>query len=246
MMQSLPYGNFKWVENFTQNFKWDVANDSEKGYILEVDLQYPQTLHDSHQDLPFCCEHKAPPGSKDKKLLITLDDKIKYIIHYRNLKQALDHGLILLKIHRILEFSQSNWLKKYIDLNSDMRKAAKNDFEKNLFKLINNAVYGKTMENVRKRIDVKLVTKWEGRYGAEALISKPNFSYNTIFDDNLIGIKLKQVVVTMHKPIYIGFCVLDLSKTYMYEFHYDFMKGNLKIIVKFCTWIQMVSFMKLK
>lgn len=232
MTQYLPYGGFQWVENFNENFNWDVADDSAEGYILEVDLDYPENVHDDHNDLPFCPEHKVPPGSKQAKLLTTLDSKSRYVIHYRYLRQALSHGLILRKIHRILKFKQSNWLQRYIDLNSELRKGAKNEFEKNLFKLMNNAVYGKTMEDVRKRMDMKLVTKWPGRYGAEAYIAKPNFNSRVIFEENLVAIKLDRVQVIMNKPIYVGFCVLDLSKTCLYAFHFDFMrpKTNAKLL----------------
>ncbi|XP_051171108.1 uncharacterized protein LOC127287984 [Leptopilina boulardi] len=213
MVQALPYGGFEWVKNIDNTFNFNIPDDSPFGYILEVDLDYPHELHNSHSDLPFCPEHSKPPGSKQSKLLTTLLPKQKYIIHYRALKQALAHGIKLNHIHRILKFKQSTWLKSYIDFNTMMRTNAKNEFGKNLFKLMNNAVYGKTMENVRKHVDVKLVTKWEGRYGAEALISKPNFHTRAIFNDNLIAVELTKTEVFMNKPIYIGLSVLDISKT---------------------------------
>jgi len=133
--QPLPQGNFEWC-NVESNFSFDVPDDSSFGYILEVDLEYPEEIHDAHRDLPFCSEHKCAPESNQKKLMTTLDDKERYVIHYRALKQALQHGLRLKKIHRALKFQQSPWLKKYIDLNSEMRKHAKNEFEKMLFKLL--------------------------------------------------------------------------------------------------------------
>ena len=107
MTQYLPYGGFKWVDITTC---WDVPDDSRVGYILEVDLMYPDHLHELHQDLPFCPENKTPPGSKEPRLLTTLYMKERYVIHYRNLKQALKHGLVLTRIHRILQFNQSPWL----------------------------------------------------------------------------------------------------------------------------------------
>ena len=212
MTEPLPYGGFIWVEN-VDDMDFYISDNADFGYFVEVDLKYPETLHDAHKDLPFCAEHMVPPGSKQHKLMTTLHDKQRYVLHYRALKQALKHGLVLVKIHRDIQFKQSPWLKKYIDLNSAKRKEAKNEFEKMLFKLFNNAVYGKMMENERKRVDVKLVTKWNGRYGAEALISKSNFHSSDIFDENLVAVQLFRTEICIRKPIYIGLSVLDLSKT---------------------------------
>ena len=226
MMESLPTSQFQWIEIFDNRF-WDVAEDSEVGYFLEVDLEYPQHLHNQHSDLPFCPEHRVPPGAKLSKLLTTLYKKEKYVLHHRVLQQVLRHGLVLSKVHRALKFKQSPWLRPYIDYNSAKRKEAKNEFEKMLYKLFNNAVYGKTIESERKRVDVKLVNKWEGRYGAEALISKPNFHSCSIFDENLVGIQLNRTSIMIKKPIYVGLAVLKISKTCLYRFHYDFMKKQL-------------------
>ncbi|XP_051153676.1 uncharacterized protein LOC127276959 [Leptopilina boulardi] len=223
MAQSLPYGGFKWVENVDDSFNFHVPDDSPVGYILEVDLEYPKDIHDTHKDMPFCAENKKPPLLKQEKLLTTLMPKEKYVIHYRTLKQVVANDIKTVKIHRVLQFKQSTWLKPYIDYNTMMRTNAKNDFEKNLFKLMNNAVYGKTMENVRKHVDIKLVTKWFGRYGAEALISRPNFKSRAIFDEDLVAIELRKVEVLLNKPIYVGLSVLDISKTLIYDFHYGYM-----------------------
>jgi len=125
MCQYLPCGGFTWVN--PELIDWNVADDSPIGYILEVDLEYPDHLHDRLNDLPFCPEFKAPPGSKQPKLLATLYGKERYIIHYRHLRQALLHGLVLVRTHRALQFDQSPWIKRYIDLNTDMRKNAKNE-----------------------------------------------------------------------------------------------------------------------
>ncbi|XP_051168414.1 uncharacterized protein LOC127286143 [Leptopilina boulardi] len=235
MVQSLPYGGFKWEENVNNDFDFNVPDDGPIGYILEVDLDYPDHLHDKHSDFPFCPERSKPPGSKEQKLLTTLLPKRKHVLHYRALKQAIANGLILVKIHRVLKFEQSTWLKSYIDFNTMRRTNASNEFEKNLFKLMNNAVFGKTMENVRKHVDIKLVTKWEGRYGAEALISKPNFHSRTIFNENLVAVELRKMEVLMNKPLYIGLSMLDVSKTLIYDFHYDYMLKkydvkNLKLL----------------
>ncbi|XP_051159269.1 uncharacterized protein LOC127280359 [Leptopilina boulardi] len=223
MAQALPIGGFKWIANPDETFDFNVPDDSSVGYMLEVDLEYPESLHDSHKDLPFCAVNAKPPMSKQEKLLTTLLPKEKYVMHYRALKQALGNGLKLVKIHRVLQFNQSQWLKPYIDYNTAMRTTAKNEFEKNLFKLMNNAVYGKTMENVRKHVDIKLVTHWFGRYGAEALISRPNFHSRAIFDEDLVAIELRKTEVLLNKPIYVGLSVLDVSKTLVYDFHYSYM-----------------------
>ncbi|KYN22644.1 hypothetical protein ALC57_04951 [Trachymyrmex cornetzi] len=213
----------RWVDD-VHNFDFTaIALDSQTGYILEVDLEYPQHLHDAHTDLPFCPTREIPPGKRHDKLLATLCDKQRYVIHYRNLQQCTRHDLRIAKIHRILQFTQSPWLRDYIELNTKFRTIAKNDFEKNLYKLMNNAVFGKTMENVRDRVDVKLLTKWEGRYGAEAMIAKPNFHSRSVFSENLVAIELRKLEVKFDKPIYVGMCILDISKTCLYEFHHEYM-----------------------
>ncbi|XP_071576328.1 uncharacterized protein [Temnothorax nylanderi] len=148
MCQPLPYADFQWVEDVS-NFDFSaIALDSPTGYILEVDLEYPENKHDAHADLPFCPTRDKPPGKQQEKLLATLYDKKRYVIHYRNLQQCTHHGLRVTKIHRVLQFAQSAWLRTYIELNTKFRTLAKNEFEKNLYKLMNNAVFGKTMENV--------------------------------------------------------------------------------------------------
>ncbi|KYN09117.1 hypothetical protein ALC57_18748, partial [Trachymyrmex cornetzi] len=222
-LRPLPYADFRWVDD-VHNFDFTtITLDSQTGYILEVDLEYPQHLHDAHTDLPFCPTREKPPGKRDDKLLATLCDKQRYVIHYRNLQQCTRHGLRIAKIHRILQFTQSPWLRDYIELNTKFRTMAKNDFEKNLYKLMNNAVFGKTMENVRYRVDVKLLTKWKGRYGAEAMIAKPNFHSRSVFSENLVAIELRKLEVKFDKPIYVGMCILDISKTCLYEFHHKYM-----------------------
>ncbi|RLU18088.1 hypothetical protein DMN91_010331 [Ooceraea biroi] len=222
MCQPLPRGEFRWVEDVSTFNVHAIPSDSPTGYILEVDLEYPRHLHDAHADLPFCPTREAPPDKRQEKLLATLCDKQRYVIHYRTLQQCTRRGLRVARIHRTLEFAQSAWLRDYIELNTAFRTRATNDFEKNLYKLMNNAVFGKTMENVRNRVDVKLVTRWEGRYGAEALISRPNFHSRSVFGENL-AVELRRLKATFNRPIYVGMCILDISKTRLYEFHYDYM-----------------------
>ena len=136
-------------------------------------MLYPKELHDLHSDLPL-----VPENEKLPKLLTTLYDKERYVVHYTNLKQYLKKGLKLEKIHKVLEFDQSDWLKVYIDFNTTIRTKATSDFEKDFFKLMNNSVFGKTMENIRNRVDIKLCSDEEK---AEKLIAKPTFESVTIF-----------------------------------------------------------------
>ena len=119
---------------------------------MEVDVKYPKRLHELHSDLPFLSERMEV--NKCKKLVCNLFNKKKYVVHINALKQALNHGLKFKKIHRVIEFNQEAWLKPYINMNTELRKAVKNDFEKDLFKLMNNSVFRKTMENIRKHRDI--------------------------------------------------------------------------------------------
>ena len=137
----------------------------------------------------------------------------------RALKQALNNGLKLKKVHRVIRFMQKAWLKPYIDMNTKLRKEAKSEFEKDFFKLMNNSVFRKTMKNVRKHRDIKLVTTEEKRI---KLVSEPN--YHTAKHFNLLVIKMKKTKVKMNKPVYLGISILDISKILMYEFWYDYLK----------------------
>ena len=168
---------------------------------------------------------------KCNKLLCNLFNKKKYVVHINSLKQALNHGLKFKKIHRVIEFNQKEWLKPYIDMNTELRKAAKNGFEKDLFKLMNNSVFGKTMENMGNHRDIKLVTTDKKR---SKLVSEPNYhTINLISEDSSI-IEMKKTKVKMNKPIYLGLSILEISKTLMYEFWYDYMIPKYGNKVKLC------------
>ena len=173
MSQKLPVSGFKWekdMSKFTKEFIKNYDEDSNKGYILEVNVKYNKRLHDLHSDLPF--SPKRMKIDKCKKLVCNLYNKKNYAVHIRSLKQGLNHELILEKVHRVIQFNQEAWLKSYIDMNTELRKKAKNDFEKDFFKLMNNAVFGKTMENMRKHRDIKLVKTDRRR---NQLVSEPNY-----------------------------------------------------------------------
>ena len=164
MSQKLAVNSFKWAKHlskFKDIFIKSYDENSDKGYFLEVDIDYPKKLFDLHKDLPFLLERKKV--NKVEKLICNIENKEKYVMHIKVLKQALNRGLVLKKVHRVIQFNQKNWLKPYIDINTKLRKEAKNDFEKDFFKLMNNSVFRKTMENVRKHRDIKLVTTDEKR-----------------------------------------------------------------------------------
>ena len=144
--------------------------DSDKGYIFEVDLEYPKHLHELHSDRPFLPERMKT--NKYKKLACNLYDKNNYVVHIKTLKRALNHGLILKKVHRVIQFNQEAWLKEYIDMHTELRKKTHNDFEKDFFKLMNNSVFGKTMENARNHGDIGLVTTNKKR---NQLVSELNY-----------------------------------------------------------------------
>ena len=152
---------------------------------------------------------------KCKKLVFNLRNRKKYDVHIKSLKQALNHGLKLKKIHRIIEFNQEAWRKPYIGMNTELRKLAKYDFVKDLFKLMNNSVFGKTMENIRKHRDIKLVTTDKTR---RILVSEPNYHTINYISEDLLIIEMNKTKVKMNKPIYLGLSILEISKLLMYEF----------------------------
>ncbi|KAL4092514.1 hypothetical protein QTP88_027013 [Uroleucon formosanum] len=209
----------------------DLDDNSPIGRIYEVNVSYPKNLHDVHNDLPFLPQNGIPAGSKVKKLMATFKRKTNYVIHYRNLQQAIANGLIVEKVHRVVQFDQSPWLAEYISLNTEMRKNATNEFEREFFKLMNNAVFGKTIESVRKRIQMELVSN-DRRL--QKLINKCTFKHSTSYNENLNAVSLENKIIEFSKPIYIGFSVLDISKTLMYDYHYNIMKkhygDNIKLM----------------
>ena len=224
MTEKLPTHGFKWLSSGEMEnlFNNQIVQVWEKTpCILEVDLEYPEKLHDSHNDYPLCPE-RVECKNKVEKLIPNLRDKKNYVIHYKNLMQCLKLGMELKKIHRGIRFVESEWMKLYIDTNVNLRAQAKNNFEKDFFKLMNNSVFGKTMENIRNRVVVKLVNTKEK---LKKLVAKPNFKGPPkIFNENLISVHMKKTSLTMNKPVYLGMCILDLSKVIMFDFHYKYIK----------------------
>ena len=250
MCKPLPTGNFKWNSSKQNDELLKSLAEIPKGrsplegMILEVDLEYPAELHDHHNDYPLApqslkieCDwqsdycramrdkHNIPTGVVPK-LVTTLCNKTKYVLHYENLVLYLSLGMKLTKIHRALSFDQSQWLKPYADFNTQRRKEAKSrgdEFGVIFFKLMNNSVFGKTMENIRKRVDVRLVTSEKQMI---KISSKPTFASSKIFNENLVAVRRVKERLLMNKPIYVGMSILDLSKCLMYDFHYDYVKAR--------------------
>ena len=229
MSQALPVDGFRWLEkeefeHLNINY---VSDDSEDGYILEVDLDYPSELHDRHTEYPLApekmkvtedmlspyakqlLEELEPKETSTEKLIPNLHSKEKYVIHYRNLKLYLSLGMKLTKIHRVMTFKQQPWLKAYIDFNTQKRKMANNEFEKDFFKLMNTAVFGKAMENLRKRLLIQLVNN---QSKARRLTSKPTFHPFRIFNEDIVAVHMLKQRLYLNRPIYVGFSILTYQR----------------------------------
>ena len=250
MIQKLPYRNLRWDDKITEE---DIINfdNGRTGYILEVDLEYPKELHDLHNDYPLAPEvmnvkanmlsekqveiyklihgSKEPKDEKTKKLTLNLNDKNKYVVHIRTLQFYLKHGLKLKKIHRAIKFEQKEILKPYIAFNTEKRKNARNDFEKDIFKLLNNAVFGKTMEDKRKHFDFEIVSD-ERRF--MKCVNNPSFKHSHIINENLVGVEKQKPKLKLDKPIFIGMSIPDLSKQHMCRFYYDVMKPKYGVNIR--------------
>jgi len=219
MSQPLPVGDFGWMDEKEKENWFEFPNQECRGCILEVHLEYPKGLHDLHNDYPLAPERLMV--NRVEKLISNLGDKKNYVLHYRNLKQYLDMGLKLTKIHRGISFFEDAWLKPYIDLNTQLRNKASNKFEIDFFKLMNNSVFGKTMENIRNRVNVHLVNSQKSLKHYSA---KPNFHHLATFDENLVAVNMKKTELVFDKLVYLGMSILDISKALMYDFHYNYVK----------------------
>ena len=244
MSQYLPEKNFSWDDEFTTDkdmntIKEKIMNlkdDASTGYIFDVNLEYPPHLHDLHNEFPLCPEQllikdewlsdqqldmkkNLQFSGKSKKLCLTLFDKNNYVTHYRNLKFYLQQGVIIKRINNVLKFDQSPWLKPYIMLNTQLRQNATSKFEENFAKLMNNSVYGKTVENTRKYVHTKLATNQQD---VDKILKSPLVSKWKIYHEDLACFQLFQNSVVLNKPRYVGLTVLELSKLLMYDFHYNY------------------------
>ena len=261
MIQKLPYKNLKWDTKITEDDILNYANGNT-GYILEVDVEYPKELHDLQKDYPMAPEimnvkadmlsdkqvaiyeilnKKKPKDEKTNRLILNFKDKEKYVVHIRTLQFYLERGLKLKKIHRAIKFSQKEILKPYIEFNTDKRKNANNDFEKDVYKLMNNAVFGKTMEDKRKHLEFEIASD-ETRF--MKCVNNPSFTHSHIISDNLVGVEKQKAQLKLDKPIFIGMSILDLSKQHMYKFYYDVMKPT-EIILEWLTLIVLYFILKL-
>ena len=239
MSEYLPYEKFERLENIAEFNVITINEKSDIGYILEVDLEYPKELHELYNDYPLAPEKLAVSSDMFstyckniagkyeinvgdvKKLIPNSGNKTKHVFHYRNLQLYLFLGMKLTKIHRVLKFKQSDWMKKYIDFNTEKRENATNDFEKDFFKLMINSVCCKTIKNLRKRINIRLVNN------AKDILkytSRPTYVTHKLFNKDYAAVHEIKPVLVLNKPIYVGFTFLDLSKWMMYDFHYKFIK----------------------
>ena len=229
MTQSLPTHGFKWMKNLTKESLMEIleqtnssmSNHGRKGYIFEVDLDYSSDLWGSHNDYPLAPEKINVNGVE--KLISHFKSRKHYVVHYRSLRQCLELGLRVTAVHRGLIFNQSPWMEPYIRKNTELRMIAANSFEKDFFKVMNNSVFGKTIENIRKRQNISLV---DDRSKAAKLTTRPNFDRVTIFDSNLIAVHMKKTEVYFNKPVYVGQAILDLSKILMFDFHYNYIRAK--------------------
>ena len=237
MSQPLPTHGFRWLtadEIRVLNIS-HLSAVAEDGYILEVDIHYPPHLHDLHNDYPLAPETMDitsdmysplqtamfPQTGPQRKLTPNLMNKTRYVVHYRNLQLYMELGLLVTAVHRVLTFKQSPWLKTYIDFNTEQRSLATDEFSGSFFKLMNNSFYGKTQENLRKRVNVELILD---RRVFLKRIAKPTFYDSVRVREDLVVVQSKIVTLVLDRPIYVGFSVLDLSKLHMYRFHYLYMK----------------------
>jgi hypothetical protein len=240
----MPINNFKWLEaNEYEKIDWiSLSEKNNIDYIIECDLDYPQNLHKLHSEYPLCPEKRKIKESElspyqkklcddmkkvnikriaSEKLVLTLHDKKNYTFHYRNLKLYLELGMELKRIHKVLSFNQSAWLKPYIMLNTNLREKAKDKFEMDLIKLMNNAIYGKCCENVRTHLDVKLVMN---ELQTRRYLKRPLFEEFRIIDEKKALIRMRKSSIILNKPIVVGFSILEISKCLMYEYHYNIFK----------------------
>ena len=242
MSQLLPNKSFEWMSEGELNleFVMSIPHDSNHGCFVEVDIYYPEHLHDQHADYPLapekmkisydqlsphakilCNKFGLKKSTNSEKLMCTFLTKYNYVLHYKLLQFYVNHGLQVLKIHRGVKFEQAPVMRPYIEFNSKKRARATTDFESTVVKLLSNALYGKTIERPEKRCKMKLINK---QSKLENICAKPNFKKSKRINDNLVSVEMSYPLIKLDKPFYLGVTILELSKLYMYTFHYEFIK----------------------
>lgn len=236
--QALPIGEFTFLsESEIQSLDLDqLTNEDDYGYIFEVDLEYPSSLHKQHRSFPLapekitvtpsmlssyqlkCREKLNLKKPKSNKLSATFYDREKYVVHYSTLKLYVKLGLKIKKIYRVVKFRQSKFLKEYIDYCTSMRQTAATDFKKRLFKLMANCIYGKFIENTSKHLKVKFA---RSKTDLMKYASNPRFMNCMIISPDLVAVFLKTAVTKAKQAYGVGFSILDLSKEFMYRSYYE-------------------------
>jgi hypothetical protein len=250
MKNLLPYNDFKLIdlnvnlEYSTPDFIQTLDDEGEHGYFYLVDLDYPAELHDLHSDYPLCPVRKtvkktefSPTTVKvmneyqlnytaTPKLCGTLEPKRNYLIHYRNLKFALQKGLKLIKVHAVIKFRQERWMADFIERCVQLRNASQSQFAKDLAKLVANSVYGKMLEDQLGRVVVRLIKDEENNVPFQNCLASPYFSkfFTVANNPDLVGVCMKTKECEVNKPISVGFAILEISKLIMQKFWYDCIK----------------------
>ena len=239
----LPTYGFKWLSEYEieRLDVMSIPDDSDTGYILIVDMEIPENMHDHYdqyammpeniivgeehasgytKQLAAACNVKLRPT---RKLCLTLNDKTKYTVHYSTLKAYIRHGLVLKHVHKVISFRQSLWLQDFMKFTTEKRINATNPFDKMLYKSVACNVFGKSIENVKQRISVKIVRSAKE---LRRMVNKPTFQAIRVFDSNLAAVQLYRQNVKLNKPIAVGFSVLEMSKQKMYDFWFDTLLGG--------------------
>jgi hypothetical protein len=235
MSQPLPLNGFHWVEKefWPKAEEWlELEPDNPFGYVVECDLQYPDQLHELHNEYPLAPErvnietemlsakqiqirlHYSINHNHSTKLVPHLGDRSHYVLHSSALRFYMEQGMNLIRVHRVIRFRQLDWMKPYVDACSSLRALATNDFEKDFFKIMVNSVYGKTVENQSKRTDIRIC---QTRAQCAKLSIKPQCIGFRIFSEHLSAVQSKKPACLINKPFYVGFSVLDISKVCLFD-----------------------------
>jgi DNA polymerase type B, organellar and viral len=238
----LPISGYTFVETDSQDWK-TIDTEGDYGYMLEVDIVFPQSTHDYLNCFVPVCERKIPPGAKTQRLISDFHPKFNYVLSLQHLQLLLRLGVECPKIHSVLRFKQGSYMKEYIDIVSEMRKHSTDTFSSNLFKGMINFLYGKFTESIEKRRSLFIVTD-EKRM--EKLVRKGTFKDRYIYnypDFSMALVELSKGVVLFNRPVIVGTMILSLSKVYMYTMWYDVIKPALGVDCTYLTAMDTDSFL---